>query len=104
MLGRAAYQRPWMLAGVDPLFYQSEAPVASPEDAVRALMPYVEGKLAEGLRLSTISRHMVGLYQAVPGARLYRRILSTEAVIPGAGLEVFEAALEAVAERSSEAA
>jgi tRNA-dihydrouridine synthase A len=104
MLGRAAYQNPWMLAGVDPLFYGCEAPVAAPEDAVRALMPYVEAKLSEGLRLSTISRHMVGLYQAVPGARLYRRILSTEAVKPGAGLEVFEAALEAVNRPNSAAA
>lgn len=96
MLGRAAYQNPWMLAGVDPLFFDAPAPVETREDAVRAMMPYAEGRLAAGARLSPITRHMVGLFQAVPGARLYRRILSTEAVREGAGTEVLERAIGAV--------
>ncbi|MEM8877468.1 MAG: tRNA dihydrouridine(20/20a) synthase DusA [Pseudomonadota bacterium] len=96
MLGRAAYQNPWMLSGVDPLFFDAPAPVQTREDAVHAMMAYAEDWLATGARLSPITRHMVGLFQAVPGARLYRRILSTEAVREGAGTEVLGQAIEAV--------
>ena len=69
------------------------APVADGFEAIEAMAPYIEAQLAEGVRLSSITRHMIGLFPGRPGARLYRRHLATEAVKPGAGLEVlFEAA------------
>ena len=96
MMGRAAYQEPWRLLDVDPLLFGRPAPVASPKAAVRALMPYIERELAKGVRLHAIVRHIHGLFQAVPGARAFRRHLATEGVKPGAGAAVMADALALV--------
>ncbi len=96
MLGRAAYQEPGILGQADPRFYGEAAADIGPHDAVRAFLPYVEDALARGIRLSHITRHMLGLFHARPGARSWRRILTSEAIRPGAGVEVIERALEAV--------
>ena len=85
MMGRAAYQEPWRLLNVDPLFYGEPAPFASAKEAGVALIPYIERALENGVRLSAITRHVLGLFRAVPGARAFRRHLATEAVKPGAG-------------------
>lgn len=101
MLGRAAYHEPALLLGVDQKFYGA---AATPEDrhgAVRRMYPVIEQHLRSGGRLSQISRHMIGMFHGVPGARAYRRILSCEAVRPSAGIEVVEAALAAVPEGRS---
>jgi tRNA-dihydrouridine synthase A len=74
------------------LFAQSTA-FASPHAAALALIPYIERELAGGTRLSAITRHVLGLFRGVPGARGFRRYLATEAVKPGAGLATFRAAL-----------
>lgn len=93
MVGREAYQNPEILLAVDPTLFGVAAPVADGFEAIEAMAPYIEAQLAEGVRLSSITRHMIGLFPGRPGARLYRRHLATEAVKPGAGLEVlFEAA------------
>ena len=93
MVGREAYQNPEILLAVDPALFGVDAPVADGFEAIEAMAPYIEAQLAEGVRLSSITRHMIGLFPGRPGARLYRRHLATEAVKPGAGLEVlFEAA------------
>jgi tRNA-dihydrouridine synthase A len=99
MLGRAAYQEPWRLLGVDPALFGVPAPFASPTDAAEAMIPYVEREVAGGVRASAILRHMVGLFHRVPGARAFRRYLSTESVKPGAGAEVLREALGFVADR-----
>jgi tRNA-dihydrouridine synthase A len=88
MMGRAAYQEPWRLLGVDPLLYGEPAPFAHLKDAALALIPYIERELAKGVRLHSITRHVLGLFHAVPGARAFRRHLATEAVKPGAGSSV----------------
>jgi len=93
MMGRAAYQEPWQLLGVDPLLFGEAAPFASPKAAALALMPYSERELAKGVRLHAITRHLHGLFQGVPGARAFRRHLATEAVKPGAGTAVLADAL-----------
>jgi tRNA-dihydrouridine synthase A len=93
MMGRAAYQEPWRLFGVDPLLYGEPAPFATPKDAALALIPYIERELAKGVRLHSITRHVLGLFRAVPGARAFRRHLATEAVKPGADASVMAAAL-----------
>ncbi len=96
MLGRAAYQNPWLLADVDWCVFGAPNPVASREDAVLAMLPYVEAQLAGGERLNRIARHMIGLFQGVPGARAWRRILTVDSLKEGAGVEVILAALEQV--------
>jgi tRNA-dihydrouridine synthase A len=104
MLGRAAYQEPWRLLAVDPLLFGAPAPLRAPKEAAQALIPYIERELARGTRLSAITRHMLGLFHGVPGARAFRRHLSTEAVKPGAGADVLVAALALVADRIPEPA
>ena len=96
MMGRAAYQEPWRLLGVDPIIYGEPAPFALPKEAALAFIPYIERELAKGVRLHSITRHVLGLFHAVPGARAFRRHLATEAVKPGAGASVMADALALV--------
>src|SRR5205085_2377463 len=88
MLGRAAYREPWRLLAVDPLLFGEPAPVPSAKAALAALVPYVERELAQGRRLHSITRHVLGLFHAVPGARAFRRYIAENAIKPGAGVEV----------------
>jgi tRNA-dihydrouridine synthase A len=96
MMGRAAYQEPWRLLGVDPLLFGEPAPFETPKAAALALMPYIEREIAKGTRLHSITRHVLGLFHAVPGARAFRRHLATEAVKPGASAAVMADALAQV--------
>jgi tRNA-dihydrouridine synthase A len=98
MMGRAAYQEPWRLLAVDPEIYGEAAPFASGKDAALAMVPYIERELANGVRLHAITRHMLGLFRAVPGARAFRRHLATEGVKPGAGRNVLTDALALIYE------
>ena len=99
MLGRAAYREPWRLLAVDPLLFGEPAPVPSAKAALAALVPYVERELAQGRRLHSITRHVLGLFHAVPGARAFRRYIAENAIKPGAGVEVLIAASSLVPER-----
>lgn len=74
-------------------FFGEAAPVADAFEAVALMEPYIERELARGARLSDITRHMLGLFAGLPGARAFRRHLATEAVKRGAGLEVLRAAV-----------
>ncbi|NVO14385.1 MAG: tRNA dihydrouridine(20/20a) synthase DusA [Rhodoplanes sp.] len=96
MMGRAAYQEPWRLLAVDPLLFGEAAPAGSAREAVERFIPYMACELAAGERLYAMVRHMLGLFQGVPGARAYRRHLATEAVRPGAGIDVLTTALDLV--------
>ena len=104
MMGRAAYQDPGQLLEVDPELFGEPAPFPSPMAAARALGPYVERELARGTRLSAVTRHMLGLFRGTPGARAFRRHLATEAVKPGAGIEVLTAALDHVVDSGADLA
>ena len=96
MLGRAAYRGPWLLADVDRRFFGDTAPVSDRAEVMAAMRPYIAEMLGGGVRLNAIARHMLGLYAGMPGARAFRRIMTADAVKPGAGLEVLDRALEAV--------
>ena len=96
MLGRAAYQTPWLLAGVDAAFYGNAPSALTRHDVVEAMIPYIAEHLARGGRLNNVVRHMLGLFHGEPGARAFRRILSEEAVKSGAGVDVLRRALDAV--------
>ena len=93
MMGRAAYQEPWRLLAVDPMLFGEPAPFVSPRAAAEALIPYIERELARGTRLHAITRHVLGLFRGVPGARAFRRHLAVEAVKRGAGAATFRHAL-----------
>ncbi|MGF1509216.1 MAG: tRNA dihydrouridine(20/20a) synthase DusA [Myxococcota bacterium] len=98
MIGRAVYEDPMILDRVDPELYGSAAPAAAGcrLGVAEAMLPYVEARLQEGHRLSSITRHMLNLFKGVAGAREYRRVLSTEGTTPGAGAEVLDRALDAI--------
>lgn len=100
MLGRAAYQEPWRLLSVDREIFGEAAPHATMQDALEAMMPYIEQQLARGTRLHAITRHFVGAFHAVPGARAFRRHLAEQGVKPGAGLEVLRDAIARVDARA----
>ena len=96
MLGRAAYHTPAMLGAADRRLLGATTPDVDPGEAVRRYRPYMRAALARGVRLSSMTRHMLGLFHGRPGARTWRRILTVEACRPGAALEVLDRALESV--------
>lgn len=97
MIGRAAYHQPWDVLGrADTTIFAAADPMATPQDAVRDMLPYIERHLMAQGRLHQISRHMLGLFAGQPGARQWRRILSEGASQKGAGPELVLRALAAV--------
>ncbi|MGA2792651.1 MAG: tRNA dihydrouridine(20/20a) synthase DusA, partial [Roseiarcus sp.] len=80
MMGRAAYQSPELLLGVDPLLFGAPPPVADGFAAIEAYVPYVERALAAGARLHDVTRHLLGLFAGRPGARAWRQTLAVRAV------------------------
>tara|TARA_R110002073_G_scaffold150644_1_gene304803 strand:- start:8710 stop:9729 length:1020 start_codon:yes stop_codon:yes gene_type:complete len=99
MMGREAYQNPWVLADVDSMIYASEGSKISRHDVVRNMFPYIEQQLSGGQKLSYITRHIVGLFHGQPGGKRFRRYLSENAHKPDASLQTLESALECVLER-----
>jgi tRNA-dihydrouridine synthase A len=84
MMGRAAYQEPWRLLAVDPMLFGEDAAFTSPKQALEAFFPYA------------MSRHILGLFHAVPGARAFRRHIAINAVKPGADIGVLRDAMDLV--------
>jgi len=93
MMGRAAYQEPWRLLAVDAQLFGDAAPAPDAKSAAMALIPYIDRELARGARLHAITRHVLGLFRGVPGARAFRRHLATEGVKASANAETFRDAL-----------
>jgi len=101
MLGRAAYQDPWRLLPVDPDIFGEPPRFATMREVFEAMAPYIERELARGTRLHAITRHFVGAYHAVPGARAFRRHLAEYGVRPGAGIDVLRDAVALVEGRTA---
>lgn len=101
MIGRAAYETPYVLAGSDCRFYGDATEPPTRRAVVQALLPYVEKQRRCGVPLNSIARHMLGLFQGCPGARGWRRHIAENAHRPGAGPEVLLRAMESVLERST---
>lgn len=93
MIGREAYQSPYILAEVDQQIFGLDKPVKKRSEIVQEMYPYIEQQLSQGAYLGHITRHMLGLFQSMPGARQWRRYISENAHKPGAGIEVVEQAL-----------
>jgi tRNA-dihydrouridine synthase A len=100
MLGRAAYQEPWRLLSADPELFGETAPHTTMKQVFEAMMPYIESQLAQGTRLHSITRHFVGAFHAVAGARAFRRHLAENGVRPGAGVNVVRDAIALVDDRA----
>lgn len=92
MIGREAYQNPWVLAEADRVIFADPAPAPTPMGVLEGFLPYVERNLAQGVPLNAMTRHILGLFQGRPGARAWRRHLSENAHRPGAGVEVLRTA------------
>jgi len=103
MLGRAAYHTPALLGRVDAEMFGHVGAEVGGAEAVAAYRPYMARKLQDGAPLAAMTRHMLGLFSGQPGARSWRRILTVEAARPGAGLEVIDRALSAVASAHTQA-
>ena len=104
MIGREAYDNPWMLAAADARWFGEAGPVASREEAVEAMRPRLREALAEGVPARAVVRHMLGLFNGLPGAKAWRRTLSDAAVLAEAGEEVLDRALFAMRHRHAEEA
>jgi tRNA-dihydrouridine synthase A len=100
MLGRAAYQEPWRLIDVDAEIFGEAVPRQSMKEVFAAMMPYIARELESGTRLHAITRHFVGAFHGVPGARAFRRHLADHGVRAGAGLDVLVDAIALVEERA----
>jgi tRNA-dihydrouridine synthase A len=96
MVGRAAYHAPWDILGMADAAIWGGAPGPDPVAAALAMRSHIAAHLAEGGRLAQVTRHMLGLFHGRPGARAWKRVLSERAALPGAGLDVLDAALAEV--------
>ncbi len=97
MIGRRICHDPWLLAGADRRIFGAGTPVPSRAAVLDAYRRYAERQLDAGASLPALTRHLLGLFQGRPGARRWRRSLSGEALRAGAGAEVLDAALAALA-------
>ncbi len=102
MIGRAAYQSPYLLAEVDARFFGDRAPVRDRAAVVETLLPYAQRQQALGVPIKRLTRHVLGLFNGRPGARRWRRFLSEQAHRPDAGPEVLETTLAAMTGRNGQ--
>lgn len=103
MLGREIYANPYLLAEVDQQLFGSSQPPVSREEVLAEFRAYCAQQLAKGIKLSHMTRHILGLYQGMPGARSFRRVLSEKAPKPGADLSVLDEALAAMQDSAAAA-
>jgi tRNA-dihydrouridine synthase A len=92
MIGRQAYQEPWFLAELEQALFA--APDRDRQSVMEGMSAYIERELADGVPLQQMTRHLLGLFNAQPGARAWRRYLSENAYRPDAGIEVLRSALQ----------
>ncbi len=102
MMGRAAYREPWRLLAAHSTIFREVAPYSSAKEAVMAFIPYIERELRQGVRLHAITRHLHGLFHAVPGARAFRRRLAEAAAATGADTQTLVAAISLVRDEGRE--
>lgn len=102
MIGREAYQNPFSLARIERTIFDDPLPLPSRHEIIGRFLPYVERQLAAGVPLHSMTRHILGLFNGLKGARAWRRHLSTAAHGDHAGLDVIEAALDLVPEQPDE--
>ncbi|NEO87079.1 MAG: tRNA dihydrouridine(20/20a) synthase DusA [Spirulina sp. SIO3F2] len=100
MIGRAAYDNPYLFAQADQTVYITPEPIPSRRQVVERMYPYVEHWVAQGGRLGSITRHMLQLFAGQPGTKAWKRHITEQAYQPGAGVEVLQGALEQLHQHS----
>ena len=98
MIGRAIYDHPYLLALADREIYGETTPIPSRRQILTAMLPYIDTWIDRGWRLNSITRHMLQLFHGQPGSRSWRRVITEQSVLPGAGIEVIEQALQGLRE------
>ncbi|WP_268927830.1 tRNA dihydrouridine(20/20a) synthase DusA [Neptunomonas japonica] len=98
MMGREAYQNPYILAEVDNALYGTNQQTMSRIEAIEAYLPYIEEQLRQDVYLNHISRHILGIFHGMPGGKQFRRLISEQAHKRGAGIEVIQQALAKIKE------
>ncbi|MEL6815404.1 MAG: tRNA dihydrouridine(20/20a) synthase DusA [Cyanobacteria bacterium J06598_3] len=96
MIGRAAYDTPYLFAQADQSFFGVTTPPLTRHQVVQAMLPYIDQWTSGGLRLNSITRHMMHLFHGQPGSRIWKRYITERACKPGAGAQVVAEALEEV--------
>ena len=96
MIGRAAYDNPYLFAKVDREIYHSDIPAPTRHQVVRAMLPYIDSWVGQGVKLHAISRHLLQLFTGCPGTKAWKRHISENAHLPGADSTVIVAALAKV--------
>lgn len=96
MVGREAYHNPWSMVEWDTRYFCAEAQAKVRGDIVQALLPYIDRHCSAGYPLRAITRHLLGLFQGVPGAKAWRRLLSDAALLRGADSKLVLRALQKV--------
>jgi len=104
MMGREAYHNPYLLTDVDRLFYNDEHATLTRHEVVEAMFPYIQTQLDAGIRLQSIVRHMLGIFQGVKGTKAWKRFLSENAHKKEAGLDVLKQALLLIDQEDTDAA
>lgn len=95
MMGREAYTNPYLLSDVDRLIYGSKTPIKTREDIAEQFLQYVDNEMSKGVRLHAMTRHILGLFHGMPGARQFRRHISENAYKPTSTIDVLTMALKA---------
>jgi len=98
MIGREVYTNPYLLSQVDSELFGVKREIPTEHELVRAMIPYIEQQMQQGARFWHIARHMLGLFQGRPGARLWRRVLSESGHLPETSPELLLQALAKVPE------
>jgi tRNA-dihydrouridine synthase A len=93
MVGREAYQNPWLLQQVDNLFFDLQTPTLTRAEVLQQLYPYIVNQMAAGVALNHITRHILGLFHGQPGGKRFRRHLSENAHKKDANLQTLQDAL-----------
>ena len=102
MIGRAAYDNPYLLALADRQIYGESTPIPSRDRIVTAMLPYIDRWVSSGGRLNNITRHMLQLFHGQPGSRIWRRVITEQSVLPGAGAEIVVRSLAEIAQAKSQ--
>lgn len=92
MVGREAYNNPYFLANIDQQLFNSSNTPPTRLDVLQSMLPYIERQLAQGVKLNHISRHILGLFNGMDGAKAFRRHISEQAHKKNAGIEVLQQA------------
>ncbi|NJM99437.1 MAG: tRNA dihydrouridine(20/20a) synthase DusA [Phormidesmis sp. RL_2_1] len=98
MVGRAAYDHPYMFAEADHIIFKAATPPPTRTQVVEAMLPYIDHWTGKGVKLHSITRHMMHLFHAQPGSRIWKRYITERACKPNAGSQVVSEALAKVNE------